>query len=172
MQISVNYNVPYAPALHPSAFRSLFCPPVVSCPRYPVLNFVSLETDRWNCNLCGADMPYVSLFNAGDIIPMQFNLTDVRNINQITGTLQPQIGWRQTDLINAFWYVRAEVYDIADCNTPVFSLVDDFCSDWWVGYSDKIGAIQTLFVDTSLIVAAGLDAFIIKIVTINDAPAD
>jgi hypothetical protein len=173
MQISVPYTVPFAPALHPSAFRRLDCPPVVTCPRYPVLNFVSLQTDRWNCNRCGADMPYVSLFNAGDIIPLQFNLPDVRNINQISGTLRPQIGWRQADLLNNFWYIRAEIYDAAgDCITPVFELVEDFCADWWVGYSDKIGAIQTLFIDTSLIVAAGLDAFFVKIVTINDALTD
>jgi hypothetical protein len=172
MQITVPYNVPLAPALHPSAFRKLACPPVVSCPRYPSLNFVSQQTDRWNCNRCGADLPYVSLYNAGDIIPMQFNLPDVRNINQITGTLRPQIGWRQADLINNFWYVRAEIYAIDDCTTPLFELVEDFCADWWVGYSDKIGAIQTLFLDTSLIVAAGVDAFFVKIVTINDALAD
>ena len=173
MQISVPYPVVPVPALHPSAFRRLDCPPVVSCPRYPVLNFVSLQTDRWNCNRCGADLPYFSLYNAGDIIPLQFNLPDVRNINQVSGTRQPQIGWRQTDLINAFWYIRAEIYDATgDCTTPLFELVDDFCADWWVGYSDKIGAIQTLFVDTSLIVAAGVDSFFIKIVTVNDALAD
>jgi hypothetical protein len=118
-------------------------------------------------------MPYVSLFNAGDIIPLQFNLPDVRNINQVSGTRRPQIGWRQADLINAFYYIRAEIYDAAgDCITPVFELVEDFCADWWVGYSDKIGAIQTLFIDTSLIVAAGVDAFFVKIVTVNDAMTD
>lgn len=173
MQITVPYTVPVAPALHPSAFRRLACPPVVTCPRYPVLNFVSQQTDKWNCNLCGADLPYVSLFDAGDIIPLQFNLPDVRNINQLNGTRRPQIGWRQTDLLNASWYIRAEIYDVAgDCITPVFSLVEDFCADWWVGYSDKIGAIQTLFIDTSLIVAAGVDAFFVKIVTVNDALTD
>jgi hypothetical protein len=117
-------------------------------------------------------MPYVSLFDAGDIIPLQFNLPDVRNINQSNGTLRPQIGWRQSDLINTFYYVRAEIYSLDDCDTPVFELVEDFCTDYWVGYSDKIGSIQTLFIDTSLIVAAGLDGFFVKIVTINDTPTD
>ena len=172
MFIVVQYPFSPVPALHPSAGRSLECPPVVSCPRYPTLNFVSRETDRWNCNLCGGDMPYLSLFEAGDVIPLQFNLPDVRNINQINGTRRPSIGWRQLDLINVFWYVRAEIYALEDCTTPVFSLVDDFCADWWVGYSDKIGAIQTLFIDTSLIVAAGLDAFVVKIVTVDDSLAD
>ena len=173
MLIVVTYPAPVAPALHPSAFRKLACPPVVSCPRYPTLNFVSLETDRWNCDLCGADMPYFSLFNAGDIIPLQFNLPDVRNINQIVGTRRPQIGWRQLNLINPFYYIRAEIYDAAsDCTTPLFELVNDFCTDYWVGYSDKIGSIQTLFIDTSIIVAAGVDAFYVKIVTINDAFTD
>lgn len=171
MNILVNYPVIYAPAVHPSAFRQLACPPVVACPSYPSLNFVSEPSARWNCNLCGADMPYTSLFASGDIIPLQFNLPDVRNINN-TGTRTPQIGWRQTDLINTLYYVRAEVYSYDDCDTPVFELVDDFCSDWWVGYSDKVGAVQTLFVDTSLIVAAGVDAFYIKITTIDDTLAD
>jgi hypothetical protein len=172
MRIIVTYPAPVAPALQPSAFRKLACPPVVSCPRYPTLNFVSLETDRWNCNRCGADMPYVSLFDAGDIIPLQFNLPDVRNINQSNGTMRPQIGWRQSDLINTFYYVRAEIYSLDDCDTPIFELVEDFCTDYWVGYSNKIGSVQTLFIDTSLIVAAGLDGFFVKIVTINDTPTD
>lgn len=171
MQRLVNYTVPYAPALHPSAFRLLECPPVVACPRYPTLNFVSEPSDKWNCNLCGSDAPYVSLYASGDIIPLQFNLPDVRNINN-TGTRSPQIGWRQTDLVNVLWYVRAEVYSFTDCDTPVFSLVDEFCADWWVGYSDKVGSVQTLFIDTSIIAAAGLDGFYLRITTVNDAMAD
>lgn len=171
MNILINYPVSYTPAVHPSAFRQLACPPVVACPTYPTLNFVAEPSDRWNCNLCGGDLPYVSLFKAGDIIPLQFNLPDSRNINN-TGTLTPQVGWRQTDLLNPFWYIRAEVFAFDDCDTPIFELVDRFCADWWVGYSDKVGAVQTLFVDTSQIVAAGVEAFYIKITTVDDALAD
>lgn len=168
MNLTVNYPLTYAPASHPSAFRLLQCPPIVTCPRYPSLNFVSEPSDKWNCNLCGSDAPYVSLYETGDIIPMQFNLPDIRNINNLGGTLQPSVGWRQSDLSNVFWYVKAEVYSLTDCVTPVFTLVDDFCSDWWVGYSDKVGSIQTLFVDTSIIAAAGLAGFYLKITTVNN----
>jgi hypothetical protein len=103
---------------------------------------------------------------------MQFNLPDVRNINQLNGTRRPQIGWRQLDLINTFYYIKAEVFSLTDCITPVFSLVDDFCSDWWVGYSDKVGSIQTLFVDTSILSGAGLEGFYLKITTVNDLLVD
>jgi len=101
---------------------------------------------------------------------MQFNLPDLRNISN-SGTTQPQIGWRQLDLLNAFWYVKAEVFSLTDCVTPVFSLVDEFCSDWWVGYSDKVGSIQTLFVDTSILSSVGLEGFYMKITTINNSLA-
>jgi hypothetical protein len=161
----------YTPQIDPSYFRFAVLPTIVECPRYPTLNFVSSRADAWNCaGFCGADKPYWSLYKFGDIIPLQFNLPDVRNINQSTGTPKPQIGWRQTDLVNNFWYVRAEIYDLNDCSTPLFELVDDFCTDWWVGYSDRVGSLQTLFIDTSLINV--FEGFIIKIVTIKDDLTD
>lgn len=160
----------YTPASDPSYFRFEVLPPIVECPRYPTLNFVDSRARSWNCQpFCGADSHYFSLYKVGDIIPIQLNLPDVRNINN-TGTRRPQVGWRQSDLINNFWYVRAEIYDYADCTTPLFSLVDDFCTDWWVGYSDRVGAIQTLFIDSSLLGVS--EGFLLKIVTINDSLTD
>jgi len=161
----------FTPALDPSLFRFEVLPAIVECPRYPTLNFNSSRADAWNCaGFCGAEKPYFSLYKFGDIIPLQLNLPDVRNINNIGGTPKPQIGWRQTDLLNNFWYVRAEIYSLSDCDTPLFSLVDDFCTDWWVGYSDRVGSLQTLFIDTGTIIVP--EGFIVKIVTIKDDLSD
>jgi hypothetical protein len=159
------------PETEPSYFSFLPLPAIVDCPRYPTLNFVSSRADSWNCAaFCGSEKPYFSLYKFGDIIPIQVNLPDVRNINQSTGTPKPQIGWRQTDTTNNFWYVRCEVYSLSDCTTPIFELVNQFCTDWWVGYSDKVGSIQTLFIDTGTIIVP--DGFILKIVTIKDDLTD
>lgn len=161
----------YTPQIDPSYMRFAPLPAIVDCPRYPTLNFVDSRAASWNCSgFCGSEKPYFSLYEFGDIIPLQLNLPDVRNINQTGGTPKPQIGWRQTDLVNNFWYVRAEIYSLADCDTPLFSLVDDFCTDWWVGYSDKVGSVQTLFIDTGAIVVP--EGFLVKIVTIKDDLSD
>lgn len=164
-------SLTYTPQSDPSYFRFAPLPAIVECPRYPTLNFVSSRAEYWNCNpFCGAGLPYFSLYKFGDIIPLQVNLPDVRNINN-TGTSRPQIGWRQTeDPLNNFWYVRAEIYNLEDCTTPIFSLVDDFCTDWWVGFSDKVGSVQTLFIDTSTIAVP--EGFIVKITTVKDDLTD
>lgn len=141
-------------------------PPVVDCPRFGAVGFVDSLAAQWNCVYsCGGDRSYWQPYKVGDIIPMQFGLPDVRNINQ-NGSRRPNIGWRQTDLVNNFWYIKADLYSLADCNTPILRLVDTFCSDWWVGYSNKVGYLQTLFVDTGMFSVA--DGFFIRVATIGD----
>jgi len=44
--------------------------PVVAPP------FALSEADTWNCNLCGADMPFFAPFLRGDIMPLQTNFAD------------------------------------------------------------------------------------------------
>ena len=164
------YPVVYAPAVENSYTQLLDLPPRVSCPRYPVLNFTSSLAQQWNCQKCTIQ-PYFSQFQVGDIIPIQLNLPDKRN-NFLFGTDVPNLGWQQADLVNPFWYIKAELYN-GSTTAPalILSRADLFCSDWWVGYSDRVGSVQTLFVDTSLF-PIGTTTFRIKITTINNAFAD
>jgi hypothetical protein len=171
MALIINYPVPYTPATEQSFTRFAEVPPFVSCPQYPILNFTSSLGQQWNCQLC-AHQPYFSLYEFGDIIPLQFNLPDVRNAAFFGSIAQPNIGWRQTDLLNNFWYIRAEIYDGSTTSpTLIYSLVDQFCSDWWVGYSNLVGSVQTLFIDTAML-PLGTTTFRVKIVTIDAAGAD
>lgn len=165
-QYALIYPLPNVPTTDPAYSNYAICPPVVECPRYPALNFVDTRADTWNCiGFCGADSDYYSLYKVGDVIPLQLNLPDVRNINNI-GTRRPQIGWRQTDLINPFYYVSCDVFDLNDCTTPILELVDQFCTDWWCGYSDAFGSLQTLFVDTGQISVP--EGFILRVTTWDD----
>lgn len=170
---TITYPVIYAPATEQSYSRLLDLPPRVACPRYPILNFTSSLGQQWNCQKC-AHHAYFGLFERGDKIPLQLNLRDDRNgiLFPPSTVSNPQVGWRQTDLVNNFWYIRAELYDGSTTSpTLIYSLVDDFCSDWWTGYSDLVGSIQTLIIDTSLF-PLNLDSFRVKIVTIDAAGAD
>lgn len=162
----VNIPVAFVPQDDPAYLRFSPLPPVVSCPRYDGVGFVGGIADTWNCTpFCGGDNTYFQPFKVGDIIPIQLGLPDIRNINQ-NGSRKPQIGWRQTDLLNTLYYIKADLYSLADCNTPIAQLVGDFCVDWWVGYSSKVGYLQTLFVDTSMFSVA--EGFYLRIATIGD----
>lgn len=166
----IPYPVTYTPATENSYTRLLDLPPRVSCPRYPTLNFTSSLAQQWNCQRCKIQ-PYFSLFEVGDIIPIQLNLPDKRN--HLLGSItQPNVGWQQIDLVNPFWYIKAELYDGSTTSpTLILSRADLFCSDWWVGYSELVGSVQTLFVDTSLF-PIGTTTFRIKITTIDAALAE
>ena len=161
----IPYPVVYAPATENSYTLLLDLPPRVSCPRYPTLNFTDSLAQQWNCQKCKIQ-PYFSLFQVGDIIPIQLNLPDRRN-NLLGSITRPNVGWQQLDLINPFWYIKAELYDGSTTSpTLILSRADLFCSDWWVGYSELVGSVQTLFVDTSLF-PIGTTTFRIKITTID-----
>ena len=154
------------PQSDPAYMQFLALPPVVNCPRFGAVGFVDSLAEQWNCTFsCGGDRRYWQPYKVGDIIPIQLGLPDIRNINQ-NGSRKPQIGWRQTDLLNNFWYIKADLYSLSDCNTPIAQLVDTFCVDWWVGYSNKVGYIQTLFIDTAMFSVA--DGFYLRIATIGD----
>jgi len=170
---TIIYPVSYSPATENSFSRLAYLPPRVACPRYPILNFTASLGAQWNCQRC-VHHPYFGLFERGDKIPIQLNLPDERNGILFTPSdiTTPNIGWRQADLVNNFWYIRAEIYDGSTVSpTLIYSLVDDFCSDWWVGYSDLVGSIQTLIIDTNLL-PINVETFRIKIVTIDAAGND
>ncbi len=153
--LTIAYPVPYTPATENSYTRTAILPPAVACPRYPILNFVSQLGDGYNCQSC-TQKPYFRSFERGDIIPIQVNLPDRLNGNTTAfganaSTANPQVGWRVTGAGSA-WYVRAEIYDAATGLAVVgYDVVDAFCSDWWVGYSDRVGSVQTLFIDTAML---------------------
>lgn len=173
MALTVTYPIIYAPAVENSFTRVVDLPPFVACPRYPILNFTSTRGQQWNCQKCTIS-PYFGLYEVGDKIPIQLNLPDARN-GIISGTgdvSNPLIGWRQSDLSNPFWYVKAEIYDGSTvAPTLIYSLVDQFCSDWWVGYSNLVGSVQTLIIDTSLL-PLGVTMFRVKVTTVNPLLAD
>jgi hypothetical protein len=155
--------VPYAPATELSYYRDVPLPIIADCPEYPAPLFVSSLADTWNCNK-GCDKSYFQLYKRGDIIPLQIALPDQKNTNvQI-----PTVGWRTTDLVNTNWYIKAELFTELDCVTPVFTLVEQFCKDWWVTYSDRFGSLQTLFIDTSLL-PINQNWFRLKITTVDAA---
>jgi len=112
----------------------------------PVLDpaFMSNETDGWNCNLCQGVSPFYQPYVKGDILPFQTRFTD--NFNASPETITAGI----RSLVSPVnYYVQIELID-ADGN--VFSnIADDFCSDYWVGYSESTGSVQTWFVNTGLL---------------------
>lgn len=108
--------------------------PVVAPP------FALNESDTWNCNLCGADMPFFIPFLRGDIIPLQTNFAD--NFN--TDPENPTYGIRSTGA--ADWYVMIELQD--STGSTISSQVDTFADVHYVAYSQKWGAVQTWFVNT------------------------
>jgi len=102
--------------------------------------FVLNESDTWNCNLCGADMPFFAPFLRGDIIPLQTNFADTFN----TDPSNPTYGFSTS--ISAYFYVMVELQDAS--GVTISSFVDTFADTYYVGYSEKWGSVQTWFVNT------------------------
>jgi len=172
MALLIPYPVIYSPQTEDSFTRILTLPPRVACPQYPILNFTNTLGEQWNCQRC-IHHPYFGLYEYGDKIPLQLNLPD--DVNGIlfspNSVSQPSVGWKQVGG-GAAWYIRAELYDGSSTSpTLIYSFVDQFCSDWWVGYSELVGSIQTLIIDTSLF-PLGTDTFRLKIVTVDQLGAD
>jgi hypothetical protein len=99
-----------------------------------------------NCFSC--NRPYYNYYKVGDIIPFQFHMKDVRST--VDDPTNPIVGWHQTGDLDIFYAFKAALYSNEDCETPIFDLVDKFTSDYWTGFSNLVGSIQTLFVDTGL----------------------
>jgi len=122
--------------------------PVVAPP------FALSEADTWNCNLCGADMPFFAPFLRGDIMPLQTNFADAFN----TDPTNPTYGFKTT--IATDFYVMVELQDAN--GATISSLIDTFADTYYVGYSEKWGSVQTFFINTGYF-PVGLKCFRLKI---------
>jgi hypothetical protein len=85
-------------------------------------------------------------YKIGDIIPLQLSLPDLKN----SDVANPSIGWLDSTTSGNNYYIKAELLDF-DCQTVIYSFVDSFCSDYWVSFDNRIGSVQTLFVNTNLL---------------------
>jgi len=124
-----------------------------SCPVLPP-NFLSDETDGWNCNLCGSDSAFYAPYERGDIIPFQTSFAD--NYNLPADVL---IAGFQTNFSTSH-YVKIELQDC--CGVTVSEFVDEFCETYYVGFSVATGSIQTWFINTGLF-PQSLECFRLKI---------
>lgn len=145
----VNYPVSYTPEISRTYSFRQPVPIRYACPVLPP-NFMQNETDAWNCNLCGSDLPFYIPYVEGDIIPFQTQVTD--NYNQPNSVL---VAGFQTSTSTSH-YVVVSLYDC--CGNLVSEFIDDFSDSYHVGQSLSTGSIQTWFVNTGLF-SADLDCF-------------
>lgn len=158
MPVTQNFILPNQPVVFESYHASKALVPIVPCASVGFPPFVGSLNDLWSCIRCGAETEYKIPFVRGDVFPFQFNLEDTRN--PAFGIMN--LGWRTTANSGAgLWYISAELYS-GDCTTLIYSNVDEFCADWWVARDERLGSIQTIFVDTNLL-PAGQTHFQIKI---------
>lgn len=169
MAIIIDYPVPYAPVVEDSFSRIMKLLPIVDCPQLNTPPFIGdSQANGWNCNLCASDAPYHNLWKRGDIIPFQAYGVDQANADPKA----PTIGFLDSAsgvVAGTNYYVKLEVYDW-DCVTLLFDQADAVCSDYWVGFSEKIGSIQTFFLDTSTL-ALAQEIFRVKITTYDSLGA-
>lgn len=152
------------PTVHPSYHRSIDVPPLVTCPIFDVPPFIGPSLgSAWNCNLCGSDAEYYNLWAEGDIIPFQIAAGDPVNPNPTMPTIGFKDSGNAAGIAGADYYIQIELLDF-DCSTVIFDRADQFCADYWVSFSDKIGPYQTFFVDTSLF-PANQNVWRIKVTT-------
>lgn len=118
----------------------------VTCEEKPPIGFTYSIEQQHNCNLSCASVQYMNLYKVGDILPFQFNMQWHRIDDSSTNN--QLIGWHQQGDNDFDYAFKAELYGI-DCDTPIYTLVNDFTSDYWSGFSNITGSVQTLFVDTA-----------------------
>lgn len=148
----IQYPITYVPEISRTyAFRQAV-PIRYGCPVLPG-NFMTSETDAWNCNLCGSDLPFYIPYVQGDIIPFQTQFAD--NFNLPNSVL---ISGFDTNL--AAGYIVVSLYDC--CGNQIFKYLDEFSDSYHIGYSVATGSIQTWFVNTGLF-PTNLDCFRLKI---------
>jgi hypothetical protein len=140
---TIVYPVPYVPVSGLTFSRRAAVPIRYACVSIPP-NFLSEQTDGWNCNLCGGAKAFYQPYVKGDIIPFQTQFADNYNMPPDTitagiyGVLSP------TD-----YYVKIELLD--GTGATVTDVVEDFCSEYYVSNSLKTGSLQTWFVNTGLL---------------------
>lgn len=137
----VNYPVSYTPEISRTYSFRQPVPIRYACPILPG-NLMQNETDAWNCNLCGSDLPFYIPYVQGDVIPFQTQVTDL--YNQPNSVL---VAGFQTSTSTSH-YVVVSLYDC--CGTLISEFIDDFSDSYHVGQSLATGSIQTWFVNTGL----------------------
>ncbi len=137
----VNYPVSYTPEISRTYSFRQPVPIRYACPILPG-NLMQNETDAWNCNLCGSDLPFYIPYVQGDVIPFQTQVTDL--YNQPNSVL---VAGFQTSTSTSH-YVVVSLYDC--CGSLISEFIDDFSDSYHVGQSLATGSIQTWFVNTGL----------------------
>ena len=148
----INYPITYTPEISRTYSFRQPVPIRYACPILPG-NFMQNETDAWNCNLCGSDIPFYIPYVGGDIIPFQTQYTDLYNQPNdvlVAGFLTST---------SSTHYIAVSLYDC--CGNLVTDLIDEFSDSYHVGQSLATGSIQTWFVNTGLF--TNLDCFRLKI---------
>ena len=78
--MTIIFPSPKTPTIEPSYGRSLAVPPIVSCPVFDIPPWIGPSLGNgWNCNRCGSDDKFYSVWKDGDIIPFQINAPDEAN---------------------------------------------------------------------------------------------
>jgi hypothetical protein len=149
----IQYPITYTPEISRTyAFRQAV-PIRYACPILPP-NFMTDETDAWNCNLCGSDLMFYIPYVAGDVIPFQTQFAD--NYNQPNSVLT--YGFSASYATDG--YIKVYLYDC--CGELISEFIDEFSESFHVAFSTGTGSIQTWFVNTGLF-PTGLDCFRLKI---------
>ena len=144
--------------LSPSFVQFAQLLPVVPCALNVPIGWADSIGNLWNCRTDCAPKKFYQTFKKGDVIPFQFQLEDKGNAVK----MQPSKGWKNShDTAN--YYIKAELI-AADCITVYSSNVDAFCSDWWVSFDNRLGSIQTIFLDTGLL-PIGQNVFSLRVST-------
>jgi len=139
---TVIYPVIYAPVSGLTYSRRAAVPIRYACVSIPP-NYITERTDGWNCNLCGGAKAFYQPYVKGDIIPFQTQFAD--NYNMPASTLTAGI---YGVAFPTDYYVKIELLD--GTGATVTDVVEDFCTEYYVGHSLKTGSIQTWFVNTGL----------------------
>lgn len=149
----INYPITYVPEISRTYSFRQPVPIRYACPVLPP-NFMQSETDAWNCNLCGSDIPFYIPYVQGDVIPFQTQYTDL--YNQPNSVLVA--GFLTSE--STSHYIAVSLYDC--CGNLITDLIDEFSDSYHVGQSISTGSIQTWFVNTGLF-PNDLDCFRLKI---------
>lgn len=149
----ITYPITYVPEISRTYSFRQPVPIRYACPILPG-NFMQNETDAWNCNLCGSDIPFYIPYVQGDLIPFQTQYTD--QYNQPNSVLVA--GFLTSE--STSHYVVVSLYDC--CGNLITDLIDEFSDSYHVGQSLATGSIQTWFVNTGLF-PNDLDCFRLKI---------
>jgi hypothetical protein len=151
--MNLNYPITYTPENSRTyAFRQAV-PIRYACPVLPG-NFMQSETDAWNCNLCGSDIPFYIPYVQGDVIPFQTQYAD--KYNQPNSVLTAGFFTDNTEP----YYVKVNLYDC--CGNLITDNIAEFSESYHVGQSLSTGSIQTWFVNTGMF-TTGFDCFRLKV---------